>query len=86
MALRVTSINREEESMPRYRVTAVKPGRSATLTPRPGAADPAGITKLVLRGRTAGTGKFRVGKTLRVLLKPKSARAKAKAHAKRPRR
>jgi hypothetical protein len=62
----------------RYRVTAVKPGRSATLTPRPGSAGPAGITKLVLRGRPAGRGKFRMGKTLRVLLKPKPARVRGK--------
>jgi hypothetical protein len=71
----------------RYRVSSVKVGHSAILKPRAGsAADRAGVTRLVIRGRAAGTGKFRVGKTLRVLLKPKSARAKAKAHAKRPRR
>jgi hypothetical protein len=62
----------------RYRVTTVRPGRSATLMPRPGsAAGQAGsITKIVVTARAAGTGKLKLGKAISIGIRPRPARVR----------
>lgn len=71
----------------RYKITAVKAGRSATLAPNPGsAAGPAGVTRLVLHTPKAGRGRLQVGRAIRIGIRPKPVRVRGKSRAKRPRR
>jgi hypothetical protein len=70
----------------RYRVSSIKFGKSAILTPRPGSADPAGVTRLVLKTPRAGRGRLQVGKVMSVQIQPKPARTRGKARVKRPKR